>query len=75
MAANTITLTSSDGVDITVDREVATRSVLIKNLIEDLGEAATAEPVPIPNVSPHIHRFFTSANSLLTPHHRSTMPS
>jgi len=46
-----ITLTSSDGVDITVDRQVATRSVLIKNLIDDLGEAATSEPVPIPNVN------------------------
>ncbi|KIW09073.1 E3 ubiquitin ligase complex SCF subunit sconC [Verruconis gallopava] len=47
----TITLTSSDGVDITVPRQVATRSVLIKNLIDDLGEAATSEPVPIPNVN------------------------
>ena len=32
------------------DREVAERSVLIKNMVEDLGEAATAEPIPIPNV-------------------------
>jgi S-phase kinase-associated protein 1 len=50
-STGTITLTSSDGIDITVNRDVATRSVLIKNLIEDLGEAATSEPVPIPNVS------------------------
>jgi S-phase kinase-associated protein 1 len=53
MAASTgtITLTSSDGIDITVARDVATRSILIKNLIEDLGEAAISEAVPIPNVS------------------------
>jgi len=50
-SAPTITLTSSDGVDITVDRQVACRSILIKNLIDDLGEAATSEPVPIPNVN------------------------
>jgi len=51
MSDTKIFLTSSDGVDIPVERDVATRSILIKNLIEDLGEAATAEPVPIPNVN------------------------
>jgi len=50
-AASSISLTSSDGVDITVDRQVACRSILIKNLIDDLGEAAISEPVPIPNVN------------------------
>ncbi|KAI9689535.1 MAG: hypothetical protein M1822_010186 [Bathelium mastoideum] len=51
MSANsqTIILNSSDGVDIPVDKETATRSVLIKNLLEDLGD--TGEPIPILNVN------------------------
>ncbi|KAJ5169178.1 E3 ubiquitin ligase complex SCF subunit sconC [Penicillium canariense] len=44
-----ITLTSSDGVDVSVDRAVAERSVLIKNMLEDLGDSG--EAIPIPNVS------------------------
>ncbi|GMF75829.1 unnamed protein product [Aspergillus oryzae] len=62
MATPTLTFTSSDGVDIPVgsrfgadllsrhlERDVAERSQLIKNMLEDLGE--TGEPIPIPNVS------------------------
>jgi len=45
-----ITLVSNDGVPLKVDVEVATRSMLIKNMIEDLGGAAGTE-VPIPNVN------------------------
>jgi len=48
--ANTITLVSNDGVAISVDRQVAERSMLIVNMMEDLGEGAGAE-VPIPNVN------------------------
>ncbi len=33
------------------DRDVIERSVLLKNMIDDLGEAATSEPIPITNVS------------------------
>lgn len=44
-----ITLTTSDNQTLKVDREVAERSVLIKNLLEDLG-ADGAEEIPIPNV-------------------------
>lgn len=44
-----IKLQSSDLVEITVSRSVAERSMLIKNLLEDLGE--TEEAVPIPNVN------------------------
>lgn len=65
-----ITLTSSDGVDISVgkyhflcyrecrsltsfwtERTTAERSVLIKNMLEDLGDSG--EAIPIPNVSIH----------------------
>ncbi|RMJ21478.1 hypothetical protein PHISP_07654 [Aspergillus sp. HF37] len=48
-ALNKITLTSSDAVDIFVDRDVAERSVLIKNMLEDLGDSG--EAIPIPNVN------------------------
>ncbi|KAJ6125922.1 hypothetical protein N7471_010415 [Penicillium samsonianum] len=44
-----ITLTSSDGVDISVERTNAERSILIKNLLEDLGDLG--EAIPIPNVN------------------------
>ena len=33
------------------DREVAERSVLIKNMMDDIGEQAMTEAIPIPNVS------------------------
>ncbi|KAF9251644.1 hypothetical protein DTO006G1_2752 [Penicillium roqueforti] len=44
-----ITLTSSDGVDLSVERTTAERSVLIKNMLEDLGDSG--EAIPIPNVN------------------------
>ena len=34
------------------DREIIERSVLLKNMIDDLGEAATVEAIPISNVRP-----------------------
>jgi len=46
-----IVLQSSDNEDVPVDKEVAERSILIKNMIGDLGEEATSEPIPIPNVN------------------------
>jgi len=48
--AKTVTLTTSDNQSLKVDREVAERSILIKNLLEDLG-ADGAEEIPIPNVN------------------------
>jgi S-phase kinase-associated protein 1 len=51
-----IVLTSSDGAEIKVDRQVAERSILIKNLLEDLPEEANNEPIPIPNVNEIILR-------------------
>ncbi|EKD17905.1 uncharacterized protein L3040_004444 [Drepanopeziza brunnea f. sp. 'multigermtubi'] len=46
-----ITLVSNDGCHIAVDRLVAEKSMLIKNMIEDLGDAALDTDVPIPNVN------------------------
>jgi len=54
--ATELTLVSNDNVSIKVDREVAEKSVLIKNLLEDLGPAAENTPVPIPNVNEMILR-------------------
>lgn len=34
-----------------LDRDVAERSVLIKNMMDDIGEQAMIEAIPIPNVS------------------------
>ena len=33
-----------------VDQQVAERSLLIKNMLEDLGDAAVGQTIPIPNV-------------------------
>ncbi|KAJ2724535.1 hypothetical protein GGI07_001882 [Coemansia sp. Benny D115] len=44
-----ITLQSSDGKDFQVERSVAVQSVLIKNLLEDLGDTDSA--IPLPNVT------------------------
>ena len=33
------------------DKQVAERSLLIKNMLEDLGDAHLNQPIPIPNVS------------------------
>lgn len=46
-----LTLSSSDGEDIHVDKDVAERSLLIKNMVGDLGEEAMTEAIPIPNVN------------------------
>ncbi|KAJ2064100.1 hypothetical protein GGH94_005879 [Coemansia aciculifera] len=44
-----VVLQSSDGKAFTVERGVAIQSVLIKNLLEDIGESD--EPIPLPNVT------------------------
>ena len=51
MSNGKLILQSSDGADIPVDKEVAERSLLIKNMVGDLGEEATSAPIPIPNAS------------------------
>jgi len=49
-----VTLVSSDSAEIHTTRKVAERSMLIKNMIEDLG--APEEPIPIMNVSETVLR-------------------
>ncbi|KAJ6263995.1 hypothetical protein Dda_0134 [Drechslerella dactyloides] len=48
-------LLSSDNVEISVEKDVAERSVLIKNMLEDVGETMDA-PIPIPNVNEAVLR-------------------
>ncbi|CAF9931888.1 MAG: hypothetical protein GOMPHAMPRED_006440 [Gomphillus americanus] len=49
----TLKLQSSDKVETVVDREVAMRSVLIKNMFEDLGSDSDdfTNAIPLPNVN------------------------
>lgn len=47
-----IILTSSDHKEIEVDKKVIEKSILIKNMIEDVGDSD--EPIPIPNVNEKI---------------------
>ena len=46
-------LSSLDSVSLSQlqDRDIIERSVLLKNMIDDLGEGATVEAIPISNVS------------------------
>ncbi|KAK7988110.1 hypothetical protein PG989_008425 [Apiospora arundinis] len=46
-----IRLQSNDGHIIEVNKADAERSLLIKNMLEDLGDAAVSETIPIPNVT------------------------
>lgn len=45
-----VRLTTSDNADLKVARDIAERSILIKNLLEDLG-GDNEEAIPIPNVN------------------------
>ncbi|KAI8909717.1 putative negative regulator sulfur controller-3 [Gorgonomyces haynaldii] len=44
-----VVLQSADQMEFTVEKQVAEQSVLLKNLLEDVGE--TDAPIPLPNVS------------------------
>ncbi|KAK6522293.1 hypothetical protein TWF281_002857 [Arthrobotrys megalospora] len=50
-----IILLSSDNVELKVDKEVAERSILIKNMLEDVGETPD-QAIPIPNVNEGVLR-------------------
>ncbi|KAK9321905.1 E3 ubiquitin ligase SCF complex, Skp subunit [Lipomyces orientalis] len=47
-----VKLTSSDGESFDVEKDVAERSILIKNMIEDVGDDSTE--IPIPNVTANV---------------------
>ncbi|KAJ3189721.1 hypothetical protein HDU85_000005 [Gaertneriomyces sp. JEL0708] len=47
-----IVLRASDNQEFTIERSVAERSMLLKDMLEDLGELD--EPIPLPNVSSKI---------------------
>ncbi|PWY85708.1 E3 ubiquitin ligase SCF complex, Skp subunit [Aspergillus sclerotioniger CBS 115572] len=53
-AGTLLTFVSADNVHIEVERDVAERSLLIKNMLEDLGDAT--EEIPIPNVNEPVLR-------------------
>ncbi|KAI8962512.1 E3 ubiquitin ligase SCF complex, Skp subunit [Daldinia sp. FL1419] len=55
-AANYIRLQSNDSVKIDVEKVVAERSLLIKNMLEDLGPNAETQTIPIPNVTEPVLR-------------------
>jgi S-phase kinase-associated protein 1 len=44
-----VKLASSEGTEYTVDRDIAEQSVLLKNMLEDVGESENA--IPLPNVT------------------------
>ncbi|KZS88431.1 E3 ubiquitin ligase SCF complex, Skp subunit [Sistotremastrum niveocremeum HHB9708] len=44
-----VLLVTSDNEQFTVEKKVAERSVLIKNMLEDVGESD--QPIPLPNVT------------------------
>ena len=52
-----VVLQSNDNVRVEVDRDVAERSILLKNMISDIGEEAFYDqPVPLPNVNEAVLR-------------------
>ncbi|KAL2825580.1 E3 ubiquitin ligase complex SCF subunit sconC [Aspergillus cavernicola] len=66
---NMLSFLSNDGKTIDVPRDVAERSLLIKNMLDDIGPVT--EAIPIPNVSENV------LNKVLEwcTHHRSDPPS
>ncbi|KAK3322250.1 negative regulator sulfur controller-3 [Apodospora peruviana] len=52
-----VTLASNDGHHIEVERCVAERSILIKNMLEDVGDEVVGnDAIPIPNVNDQVLR-------------------
>ncbi len=63
-----VKLASSEGIEFTVDRDIAEKSVLLKNMLEDVGESDNA--IPLPNVTgPILQKVLEWCT-----HHRSDPP-
>lgn len=45
-----VKVSSSDNQEFTIDKQIACQSMLLKNLLEDIGDA-DENPIPLPNVS------------------------
>ncbi|TDZ37124.1 E3 ubiquitin ligase complex SCF subunit scon-3 [Colletotrichum sidae] len=56
--AQKIWIISNDSILIAVDRVVAERSILLKNMLDDLGDGQISQenPIPIPNVNEAVLR-------------------
>ena len=63
-----VLLVTSDGDQFVVDKEIAGRSVVIRNVLEDTGEAD--QPIPISNVSSSVMKKVIE----YCEHHRGDMP-
>ncbi|KAI4213670.1 MAG: hypothetical protein LQ351_003636 [Letrouitia transgressa] len=71
MSTQIIKLQSSDNAEIPVERDVAERSILIKNMIEDIGDEAITDAIPIPNVNESVlHKVLEWCQ-----HHRADPPA
>ncbi|KAI1263950.1 S-phase kinase-associated protein 1A [Xylariaceae sp. FL1019] len=57
--------------DVATEKTVAERSLLIKNMLEDLGDAAAGQVIPIPNVTEPVLRKVIE----WCEHHRNDPPS
>ncbi|KAI1167359.1 E3 ubiquitin ligase complex SCF subunit scon-3 [Nemania serpens] len=66
-----ITLQSNDNHLIDVEKAVVERSLLIKNMLEDLGDGVIGQVVPIPNVTESVLRKVIE----WCEHHRNDPPS
>ncbi|KAL7412799.1 putative negative regulator sulfur controller-3 [Mrakia frigida] len=53
MAATKVTLETSDKETFSVDKEVAERSVMLKNMLEDVGDSPD-QAIPLPNVTANV---------------------
>ncbi|TIB02278.1 hypothetical protein E3P94_01058 [Wallemia ichthyophaga] len=49
-----VILLTSDNEEFQVDKDIAERSVLIKNMLEDIGESE--HPIPLPNVTSNVFK-------------------
>lgn len=59
-----VLLESSDSERFNVDKDVAERSVLIKQMLDDLGD--TENPIPLPNVTSNVLKKVSSIQIRLT---------